>query len=60
MGIDEKEFELVETKIDKIRVFDKAEDLTYFETFFPIETKSELSKCLTKEIWEEYKDMKCD
>ena len=30
-----------------------------FDTFFPEGTKSELCKCLTKEIWEEYKDQSC-
>jgi hypothetical protein len=37
-----------------------AEDLEDFDSFFPPGTKSELSKCLTKEIWEEYKDMSCE
>lgn len=38
----------------------RAEQLEDFDTFFPEGTKSELSKCLTKEIWEEYKDMSCE
>lgn len=33
-----------------------AEELTDFDTFFTPECKSQLKKCLTKEIWEEYKD----
>ena len=37
-----------------------AEELTDFDAFFTPECKSELRKCLTKEIWEEYKDEKCD
>ena len=37
-----------------------AEELTDFDAFFTPECKSELKKCLTKEIWEEYKDEKCD
>ena len=43
----------------KVSAFNKAEELTDFETFFPAGTKSELCKCLTKEIWEEYKDQSC-
>lgn len=39
--------------------FTSAEELKDFETFFTPETKSELSKCMTKEIWEEYKDKSC-
>lgn len=37
-----------------------AETLTDFDTFFTPECKSQLKKCLTKEIWEEYKDQSCD
>lgn len=37
-----------------------AEELTDFDTFFTPECKSQLKKCLTKEIWEEYKDQSCD
>jgi hypothetical protein len=36
------------------------EDLNYFESFFAIGNQSELSKCLTKNIWEEYQDEKCN
>jgi len=36
-----------------------AEDLTDFDKFFTPECKSALKKCLTKEIWEEYKDQSC-
>jgi hypothetical protein len=43
----------------KVREFNSAEELTDFDTFFNKDTTSELSKCLTKEIWEEYKDQKC-
>lgn len=42
-----------------ITSFQSAEELKDFETFFTSSTKSQLSKCLTKEIWEEYKDMSC-
>lgn len=35
-----------------------AEQLSNFDDFFLPETKSECKKCLTKEIWEEYKDQK--
>lgn len=35
------------------------EDLKNYDEFFEEGTKSECKKCLTKEIWEEYKDMKC-
>jgi len=43
----------------KQTAFNSAEELKDFDTFFTPTTKSELSKCLTKEIWEEYKDMSC-
>lgn len=43
----------------KISAFKSADELTDFDTFFQPGTKSELSKCLTKEIWEEYKDKSC-
>ena len=39
--------------------FKTADELKDFETFFTPECKSELKKCLTKEIWEEYKDQSC-
>jgi len=48
-----------EKEFQKITAFKSAEELTDFNTFFQEGTKSELSKCLTKEIWEEYKDMSC-
>ena len=35
------------------------EDLTNFDDFFLADTKSQCKVCLTKEIWEEYKDQKC-
>jgi creatine kinase/arginine kinase len=41
-------------------VFEKPEDLRDFERFFPEGSKSELSKYLTKDIWEEYKEVKCN
>jgi len=44
----------------KISAFNSAEELTDFSTFFPAGTSSELSKCLTQEIWDEYKDKSCD
>ena len=37
-----------------------AEELTDFDSFFTPECKSQLKACLTKEIWEEYKDQSCD
>ena len=43
----------------KVSAFKSADELVDFETFFPAGTKSELCKCLTKEIWEEYKDQSC-
>jgi hypothetical protein len=43
----------------KVSAFKSADELVDFETFFPQGTSSELCKCLTKEIWEEYKDQKC-
>lgn len=43
----------------KQAAFATADDLKDFETFFTPECKSELKKCLTKEIWEEYKDKSC-
>jgi arginine kinase len=43
----------------KQTAFNSAEELMEFDTFFQKGTSSELSKCLTKEIWEEYKDMSC-
>lgn len=43
----------------KQAAFATADDLKDFESFFTPECKSELRKCLTKEIWEEYKDKTC-
>ena len=41
--------------------FKSADELSDWDTFFPAgKTKSSLSKHLTKEIWEEYKDQKDD
>ena len=37
-----------------------AESLEDFDSFFTPECKSQLKATLTKEIWEEYKDQKCD
>merc|ERR1711934_351829 len=39
--------------------FKTSDELVDFNTFFTPECKSELKKCLTKEIWEEYKDQSC-
>lgn len=44
----------------KVSAFKSADELVDFETFFPAGTKSEVCKCLTKEIWEEYKDQSCN
>lgn len=47
-------------KLDKNQTaFATADELIDYDTFFGKDNKSELSKCLTKEIWEEYKDMSC-
>jgi hypothetical protein len=43
----------------KVTAFKSADELKDYDTFFQKGTKSALSKCLTKEIWEEYKDMSC-
>lgn len=40
----------------KQSAFKSADELKEFETLFPKDCKSEVCKCLTKEIWEEYKD----
>ena len=59
-GCNTKDGNISEPKTaNKITAFKSADELTDFDTFFQKGTKSELSKCLTKEIWEEYKDMKC-
>jgi hypothetical protein len=45
----------------KISAFNSPDELVDFDTFFPAgSTKSSLSRNLTKEIWEEYKDQKDD
>jgi len=41
---------------NKQSAFNSSNDLINFETFFTPECKSELKKCLTKEIWEQYKN----
>ena len=46
--------------VDAAQKPQSAEELTDFDSFFTPECKSQLKKCLTKEIWEEYKDQKCD
>ena len=35
------------------------EDLVDFDQFFAPDTTSQCKKCLTKEIWDEYKDQSC-
>jgi hypothetical protein len=40
----------------KVAAFKNCDELVDYETFFQSGTTSEVSKCLTKEIWEEYKD----
>jgi len=42
----------------KISAYNSADELVDFEKFFPKGTNSAISKNLTKEIWEEYKDEK--
>jgi creatine kinase/arginine kinase len=42
---------------NKISAFKSADELHDFETFFPKGTKSALARCMTKDIWEEYKYM---
>lgn len=44
----------------KTSAFKTSDELLDFDTFFPKGTKSALSRCMTKEMWEEYKDMKDD
>ena len=44
----------------KQTAFKSSEELTDFNTFFLEGTKSSLSRNMTKEIWEEYKDQSCD
>jgi len=43
----------------KQTAFKTSDELVDFDTFFTKDCKSELKKCLTREIWEEYKDQKC-
>jgi hypothetical protein len=46
---------------ETVSPFKSADELVDYDTFFPAgKTKSTLSKKLTKEIWEEYKDQKDD
>ena len=40
----------------KQSAFKSADELKDFKTLFPADCKSEVCKCLTEEIWEEYKD----
>jgi arginine kinase len=44
----------------KTSAFKTSDELLDFDTFFPKGTKSALARCMTKEMWEEYKDMKDD
>ena len=44
----------------KQTAFKTSEELVDFNTFFLEGTKSSLSRNMTKEIWEEYKDQSCD
>ena len=44
----------------KVSAFKSADELKDFETFFPAGTDSALSRNMTKEIWEEYKDQSDD
>ena len=37
-----------------------SDDLTYFESFFSVGNMSELSKTMTANMWNEYKDKKCE
>jgi len=39
--------------------FKSADELVDFNTFFTASNKSALKECMTEEIWNEYKDMKC-
>ena len=43
-------------KYEFYRGYKTPEDLVNFDEFFEESTKSAAKKCLTKEIWEEYKD----
>ena len=44
----------------KVSAFKSADELKDYATFFPAGTKSALARCMTKEMWEEYKDMSDD
>lgn len=46
-------------KYEFYRGYKSGADLFDYDKFFEPETKSECKKCLTKEIWEEYKDQSC-
>lgn len=51
------DYESEQCKLLKPREFgENADELEYFETFFPDGTDSALSRHLTKDIWEDYKD----
>ena len=41
----------------KESAFKSSAELVDYATFFPKGTKSALARCMTKEMWEEYKDM---
>jgi creatine kinase len=45
-------------KKESISAFKSADELTDFSTFFKKDTSSALSRNLTQEIWDEYKDQK--
>ena len=49
-----------EPKTKKQSAFKSCDELKDFDTFFPAGTTSSLCKNMTKEIWEEYKDMSDD
>ena len=46
-------------KYEFYRGYKTGADLVDYDKFFEPDTKSECKKCLTKEIWEEYKDQSC-
>ena len=46
---------------EKVRTnYKTAEELYNLDSFFTAQCNSDLKRCLTKEIWEEYKDQSCD
>lgn len=49
-----------EPKKAAVSAFKSADELNDFNTFFQAGNNSQLKKCLTKEIWEEYKDKSCE